>query len=91
MLDLNDKRVQLVGVFVRGIQMFTRHTPMVIEDIIDALCFTAGHALAQKAATKFTTAKRLRELAIAALDRGISEGSRDRTGGAQLVIPPTRN
>lgn len=89
-LDINDKRVQLAGAFGRTIQQFTTHTPMPIEDLLDALTFTAGHALAQKSAQQFSTKKRLREIAIAALDRGITEGSTDRTRGPQLFIAPRR-
>lgn len=87
-LDVNDKRIQLAGAFGRTIQMFTAHTPMIIEDMLEALCFTAGHALAQKNAQQFSTKKRLREICIAALDRGITEGSIDKTGSASLILPP---
>lgn len=87
MLDLNDKRIKLAGVVGRDIYIFTQHTPMTIEEIIESMCFVAGHALAQKAAQTFSTKKRLRQVAIAALDRGIDEGSIDRTGGL-LIAPP---
>lgn len=86
-LDLTDKRVQLSGFFARDIQMFTRHTPMEIEDILEALCFTAGHALAQKAAKKFATEKELRERCIRAIDDGISTANSGKEA-SQIILPP---
>lgn len=90
MLDASDKRTQLAMAFAVAIKSFTSHTPMTIEEILEALAFTAGHALAQKSATTFATKKKLREYVIASLDRGITEGSIDRTK-PQVFIAPPRN
>lgn len=88
-LDPKDKRTQLAFAFGDAIQRFTKHTPMTIEEILEALAFTAGHALAQKSAQQFSTKKKLREYVIASLDRGITEGSIDRTR-PQIFIPPPK-
>lgn len=88
MLDASDKRTQLAIAFGMTIQKFTTHTPMTIEEILEALTFTAGHALAQKSAQTFATKKKLREYAVASLDRGIAEGSIERT--APKFIAPSR-
>jgi hypothetical protein len=76
------------------IGQFTQRTPMTILDILEALAFTTGHALAQKEARKslpfnLQNTKTLRDYTIAALDKGIDEGSVDRTQ-PQLFIPPTK-
>lgn len=88
MLDASDKRVQLAIGFGTTIQKFTTHTPMTIEEILEALAFTAGHALAQKSAQQFATKKKLREYVIASLDKGIAEGSIDRTKPQVFIAPP---
>lgn len=85
-LDLNDKRVQLSMLFGDAIFRYTRAKPMTIEEILEALAFTAGHALAQKAAKKFSTEKELRETVIRSLDRGIREGNAGDTG-PKLILP----
>lgn len=86
MLDTKSPKIKLAFAFGETIHQFTTRIPMTIEDIVESLCFTAGHALAQKAALRFSTKKRLREICIAALDRGIDEGSRDRSA-PQLLRP----
>lgn len=91
MLDAKDKKIQLSMAFGQAIQKFTNHTPMTIEDIIEALTFTAGHALAQKGVHNFATKKALREYAIAALDRGITEGSIDRIRPQVFIPGPKTN
>ncbi len=75
-LDLNDPKVQLSVMIGSTIQAFTTRTPMTIEDILESLCFTAGHALAQKEAQRFEGKKALRQSCVRALDKGIAEGSK---------------
>jgi hypothetical protein len=86
-LDIHDKRAQLAFAFGDVIQRFTRVQPMTIEDILHALCFTAGHATAQKAAKKFATEKELRAFCLKAFDDGLTEGNR---GGETptIILPP---
>lgn len=86
MLDSKDDKVMLSFAFGETIHRFTTKKPMVIEDILEALCFTAGHALSQKAAKQFSTEKVLRERCIRALERGITEGNR---GDQPKVILPS--
>lgn len=85
-LKVDDNKVLLAFAFGDAIQRFTTQRPMTIEDILESLCFTAGHAIAQKAAKKFATEKELRDLCIRALDRGITEGNR---GGERprIILP----
>lgn len=89
-----DKKAQLSMAFSVTIQKFTTHTPMTVLDIVEALVFTAGHALAQKKARESLPHNQrdvrvLRELAIAQLDRGIDEGMVDRTR-KEIFIPPPK-
>jgi len=88
-LNSDDKRHQLAMALGVTIQRFTQSVSMLIEDILYALCFTAGHALAQKAAKKFKAEKDLRELCITALDHGIREGNK--VGDAPPLIMPNKN
>lgn len=85
-LDIMDKKVQLSVAFGTTITAFTQRNPMTIEDILEALCFTAGHALAQKEATRFEGKKALRQACVRALDKGIAEGSK---GGEtpKIILP----
>jgi hypothetical protein len=86
-LALNDNRHLLSMAFGEAIFKFTQKRPMKIEHILEALCFTAGHALAQKAARKFHETKELRAMCIQALDRGLAEGSR--SGETPQIILPS--
>lgn len=86
-LDLNDSRVQLSLLFATAIQRFTMQRSMTVEEIVESLTFTAGHALAQKAAKKFATEKELRERAIASLDKGIREGNAGDGQRPQIILP----
>lgn len=85
-LNLNDNKALLSFAFGDAIQRFTTQRPMLIEDILESLCFTAGHALAQKSAKRFSAEKELRERCIRALDAGIAEGNR---GGEtpKIILP----
>lgn len=87
MLDAKDKKIQLAYAFGMTIQTFTQKTPMTAEDIIEALCFCAGHACGQKEAHSFHKAKELRNLAVAAVDRGLDEAKR--SGARSGIIMPT--
>ena len=84
-LDPNDKKIQLGFALADAIYRYTLNRPMVVEDILESLCFTAGHALTQKAAKQFAVEKDLRARCIAALDRGIVEGNR--SDGAKIILP----
>ena len=42
-LKVDDNKVLLAFAFGDTIQRFTTQRPMVIEDILESLCFTAGH------------------------------------------------
>lgn len=86
-LKLDDNKVLLAFAFGEAINRFTLKRPMTIEDILESLCFTAGHALAQKAAKRFSAEKELREACIQALDKGITEGNRG--GETPKVILPS--
>lgn len=85
-LDLNDNKVLLSFAFGQTITMFTAARPMTIEDILEALCYTAGHALAQKEAQRFEGKKALRQACVRALDKGIADGSK---GGEtpRIILP----
>lgn len=85
-LDLNDPKIQLSVLIGSQITAFTQRQSMTIDDILEALCFTAGHALAQRAALRFDDKKALRQLCVRALDKGIAEGSR---GGEtpKIILP----
>lgn len=85
-LDLNDPKVQLSVMLGSTITQFTTRTPMEVAAILEALCFTAGHALAQKEAQRFEAKKELRQLCVRALDKGIAEGSK---GGEtpKIILP----
>lgn len=86
-----DKKAQLSMAIGMTIGHFTKHTPATILEIVEAMMFTAGHAMAQKEARQSVKMdqRALREYAIAALDKGIAEGSVDRTK-PQLFIPPPK-
>lgn len=86
-LDINDKRAQLAYAFGDAIQRFTRAKPLTILDILHALCFTAGHALAQKAATRSNTQAELRAFCIRALEDGIAEGNRNNGETPRIILP----
>jgi hypothetical protein len=61
--------------------------PMSAEDVIEAMCFTAGHAAAQKEAQSFNKLKELRVRAVAALDRGIDEGKSSGATVPKIILP----
>lgn len=77
----------LAGAFGEVIFRFTKRQPMTIEEIVEALTYTAGHALAQKAAKQFATTKALREVAIRSLDRGIKDGEAGDGSTPQIILP----
>lgn len=83
-LDLSDKRVRLSLQIGRTIQSFTTIAPMTAEDVIEALCFAAGSACGQKEAHSRSNTKRLRDIATAALDRGI-DSAKEST--PQVILP----
>lgn len=79
------KTVALSMALGNVIHQFTTHTPMTAEEVIKALCFTAGSACAQKAAHSKHTTRQQREMAIDAIDKGISSARGERR--SSLILP----
>lgn len=86
MLDTSDPRIILAGLFGDAIMRMTTQHPMTIDQIVEALCYTAGHAMAQRAAIDTQPIKESRDSAIRALDRGIADAKAGNMGG--LILPP---
>ena len=85
-LDPNDKIHQLGGALADTIQRFTNHTPMTAEDVIEALCFIAGHAAGQKVAHSAHNSNELRQMGVAAIDKGLEEARNSMKRGS-LILP----
>ena len=70
------------------IRQWTTISPMTIEDIVASVAFTAGYAIGNRPdpdKIRLPTRK-LRELAIDRLDKGI-EQAKTANGGSTIVIP----
>lgn len=79
---------KLANIIRDVIQQWTRISPMSIEEIVQALAFTTGYAIANrpKADRKRISTKFLRQMAGDRLDRGIAAAEAS-NGEMQIILP----
>lgn len=83
--SMDPKQVALTLAMGQAVQLFTTTTPMSAEDIVKALGFMLGSACGQPLAHAEFNTRKLREMAHAAIDKGIDSARGQYDGRPKLI------